>query len=893
MSVSRSTSSNPLSATPENEKDQEKSSAISERNGDKQDTGKEQKKTSTPGERTRKKLAELSPPRKLDKPLMRGKLGTRERSVSSPLIIRPVANPDDATPQPAKTPDAKLLAANRKSKEEDAATLPKSSGASSPSMAHGNTRLPSSTPKLQTKKPKPARQSLSPEQQLTKDLAELMDKQLLRKSGRADDEIAVNQMATSLQRFSGKSPDATVRIDELMLKMFSAEMKTSDAWEIARQTTVKIKTAYFFGRDETSVVEEKKDKEAADMLQFLVASFAGAFFNVSGDEKNRLPEKLRLFIQAVDHRQIRALLSTGAGIRLSHEKFMQARKEWLAKTLLDTFLIPLVLKEFFPARGTMESDKTAAHLIQALHAALSVSATDLLAESLKSPPEDIAQLLMQRLKHQSRLRSGQHGINFPGGPSSLPKTLSPEVKRREQLKALLDKAIKRLAPHTLSDDMLKLIRSVNREWADSDERLDEDVVLREWLDLARKVDAKAAVVKEFQAWMAERDEQITLDREFVVIDMVAKLAQIESIGGPLPSERATRLSGDLPIAETTPVVSPANSPSSSSSSTQRRVARSPASPSNRPVQHKRSKTADVSVPVEKSLSAELTTKQRAELIKIYPDLLLDRVKDAAMIKAPEGKKWRPNPVKGIWETGRNKFSIAAESIPLALRVKLFPASRLANENRTISHAELWKLLTMGALKASPLGTSIAADRAEALQLAGKSLSVAELNLEKDHIEEKKILNQKFKPKTDALVARVFDQGLAEAGIPAEIIESCKVFDRKLMQWVGEALLVQKPSITSEEIDGLRSNLVFDLLITRLLYPMVMPENNVEDSVNETNYSSAFQRSIKAMWDEQLFNDFKALQTPDAMNGASTASVGSAIQTPVAKPSSNADSPENS
>lgn len=894
MSVSRSTSSNPLSTTPENDNDQEKSSALSAQNGDSKDTGAEQKKTSTPGERTRKKLAKLSPPKNLDKPVMRAKLGTRERSVSSPLIIRPVANPVDANPQPAKTPDGKILAANRKRQEADAATLPRSSDASLPSQAQAqaDTRLPSSTPKLHTKKPKPARKSLSPEQQLTSDLAELMDKQLLRKSGRADDEIAVNQMAGSLQRYCGKPSDAKVRIDELMLKMFSEEMKTSAAWEIARQAAVKIKAAYFFGRDETSVVEQKKDKEAADMLQFLVASFAGAFFNVSGDEKNRLPDKLRLFVQALDHRQIRALLSTGAGISMSHEKFMQARKEWLAKTLLDAFLIPLVLKEFFPHRGTMESDKTAAYLIQALHAALSVLATDLLAESLKSPPEDIAQLLIQRLKHQGRLRSGQHGINFPGGPSSLAKTLSPEVQRREELKTLLDKTIKRLAPHTLSDDMLKLIRSVNREWVDSDERLDEDVLLREWLDLARKVDAKAAVVKEFETWMAERDEQITLDREFIVIDIVAKLAQIESIGGPLPIERATRLPGDLPIAETTPVASPANSPSSSSSSPQRRVARSPASPSNRPVQHKRSKTADVSMPVKKSLSTELTPRQRAELLKIYPDLLLDCVKDAAMSKTPEGKKWRPNPVKGIWETGRNKFSIAAENIPLALRVKLFPSSRLANENRTISHAELWKLLTMDALKASPLGTSIAADRAEAMQLAGKSLSVDELNSEKDHIEEKKNLNQKFKPKTDALVARVFDQGLATAGIPDEIIESCKVFDRKLMQWVGEALLVQKPSITSEEIDGLRSNLVFDLLITRLLYPMVMPANNVEDSVNETNYSSAFRRSIKAMWDEQLFNDFKALQTPDVMNSASTASVGSASQTPVAKPSSNTDSPEN-
>lgn len=893
MSVSRSTSSNPLLTTPENEKDQEKSSAISEQNGDRKDTGTEQKKTSTPGERTRKKLATLSPPRKLDKPFMRGKLSKRERSVSSPLIIRPVANPDDANPQSAKTPDGKFLAENRKSKEVDAATVRTSSDASSPSKAHDDTRLPSSTPKLRTKKPNSARKSLSPEQQLTSDLAELLDKQLLRKSGRADDEIAVNQMATSLQRFSGKSPDAKVRVDELMLKMFSEEMKTSDAWEIARQIAVKIKTAYFFGRDETSVVEEKKDKESADMLQFLVASFAGAFFNVSGDEKNRLPDKLRLFIQAVDHRQIRALLSSDAGIRMSHEKFMQARKAWLAKTLLDAFLIPLVLREFFPARGTMESDKTAAHIIQALHAALSVSATDLLAESLKSPPEDIAQLLMQRLKHQSRLGSGQHDISFPGGPSSLAKTVSPKGQRREQLKTLLDKTIRRLAPHTLSDDMLKLIRSVNREWVESDERLDDDVLLREWLDLARKVDAKAAVVKEFQAWMTEREEQITLDREFVVIDLVAKLAQIESTGGPLRMAPAPRLSGDLTLAEKTPVTSPANSPSSSTSTTQRRVARSPASPSNRQTQHKRSKTADVSVPVEKGLSAELTPKQRAELIRIYPDLLLDCVKDAAMIKAAEGKKWRPNPAKGIWETGRNKFSIAAESLPVALRVKLFPSSRLANENRTISHAELWKLLTLDALKASPLGTRIAADRAEALQLAGKSLSVFQLNLEKDHIEEKKNLNQKFKPKTDALVARIFGQGLAEAGIPAEIIDSCKVFDRKLMLWIAEELLVQKPSITPEEIDGLRSNLVFDLLITRLLYPMVMPANNVEDSVNETNYSSAFRRSVKAMWDEKLFNDFKTLQAPEAMSGASTVSVVSTRQTPVAQSSSSTDSTEKS
>ncbi len=903
MSLSRTPSLNLIPAPAKQEpKDKETDADTGEKKSQTSTSGKEQKQNSTSGSTTKKKFAQASPPQKLNLPVVRNKLSTRERSVSSPLIIRPVSNPEDSGPSSSQTPDGKSISTSRRSKDADAAKQPRSSDASKPSKPQGPADLPSSPPKLRTKKPNPARKSLTPEQQLANDLADLMDRQLLRKAGRPDDEVAVNQMTASLQRYSGKPADAKVRPDELMVKMFSGEMKTSEGWEIASQSMVRIRSAYFNGRDENSILNEKQEKEANDMLAFLTAGFAGAFFNLSGGKgRNRLPEKLRFFLQAADHRQIRLLLSTDAGIRMIHEEFTKARKDWLGKVLLDSFLIPLILKEFSLQSGTIESSNTAAHIIQSLHAALSVSAPELLAESLKTPPDDVAELMLKRRSHQFRPRADKASDDTSqekrknyllSGPSSIAKTSSINQQRRWRLKQILDTTITALAPRALSNDMLAAIKSFNNEFAASSDIIDPEKILSAWLDIARKIDAKDAAISALQEVVNIHIEQSSIEKELTEADVFTKLALIESgIQAPYVG-RAQRMSSDQPVvlpslatASTshTPVSSSMTPPSASASPGQRKVPRSPASPSNRPVQHKRSKTADVVMPAEHDLASELTKKQREALFHAYPDLLLQSVMRATMRNTATGMEIRPDPLSAIWEVGRIAFSIQLKDIPLALRVKLSASPAQKKKDSSINHTVLLNLLTGDAVRASPAGKALEARRAEALRLAGKSLSVQELVLKSDQIEEKKSLNEKFQPLADSLVSDIFGRGLVKAGLPEELIQLCKDFDRKLTACIGHDLAPLIPTITQKDIDGLRSNLLFDLMLTRSVYPLLMSTNDPAQSVNATNFATAFRRSIKKLWDSQLFDDFKSMQAHDAANFVvATGSSGSSVPPSSAK-----------
>lgn len=913
MSLSRTSSSIQLSTPTLEERtdestDQEKSATTNEKQGLQSgtDAGTEKKKKEDPAPPKKPKLTIKPPvsPRKFDAPKERARVFGRERSVSSPLILQPIPNSDKSDSLSSQTPDGKSTSASRKSKDMDAVNLLPSSISSTPTKAQPDAPLPSTAPKLRTKKPNPARKSLTLEQQLASDLADLLDKQLLRKQGKPDDEIAVSQMTLGLQRYSGKPANATVSIKELMLKMFSDEMKKTDAWEIASQAMVKIRSAYFRGRDETSVLNEKSEKEAADMLAFLAAGFAGAFFNVSGSKKrSRLPEKLRFFLQAADHRQIRILFSSDAGIKMSHEKLMQLRKDSLEKVLLDTFLAPLVLKEFSLQSGTIESNNTAAQIIQSLHAALSVSAQEFLDESIKSAPDDVAELMLKHKMHHFKPRMNKAADeSSPGkkknyllsGPSSLAKTSSINQQRRGRLKQILDATIAKIAPHTLSDEMLAAIKSYNNEFAASVQAIDTASLVAEWMDIAKKIDAKASVVSSLQELVNFHVEQSAIDRELVVTDLEVKLRLLENEKGLPEFERARRISSDQPIVlpslftastSRTPVSSsstPSSTPPSTSTSPmQGKVPRSPASPSTRTVQHKRSKTADVLMPAEKNHASKITSKQRDALIKAYPELLLRCVMRAAMHNTPTGELIKNDPLSGIWQVGRIAFEIPQKDIPLAVRVKIAPAPTEKKKSPTISHTDLLKLLVGDALKASPAGKTIESRRAKALQIAGKSLSVEELVSQRDQIAEKKSLSEKFQPLADALVTDVFSQGLAKAGLPGELIEICKAFDRELTTWIDWALIplmARMPTITPPAIDGLRSNLIFDLMLTRSLYTLLMATEDPAQSVNVTSFASAFKNSIKKMWDSQLFDDFKAMQAADAGEGEPTVSISSASST---------------
>lgn len=873
------------------------SSANNEKQDEPKDTNVEKSRTSNTVDKNVKKKASV---KKMAPPVMltpvRTKLGQRERSVSSPVLVRPLPYDRDPITKASQTPDAK--ATSRQSKEIDTDRLPKQ-------PKQDDDRLPSSPPKLRSKLSQPLLKPLTTEQQLANDLADLMGKTFLRKKEKVDDEIPVSQMTASLQRFAGKPADAKVRITDLMLKMFSDVMKKSKAWDIASRIMVTIRREYFQGRDQKSVLDTRLEKEATDMLALLAASFAGAFFNVSGnDEKNRLPEPIRQFLHAADHQQVRVLLSTPAGTAMSKEEFLRGRRDWLAKVLIQTFLKPLVLKEFSLESGTLESSNTADHIIHALHVAFKTSAPGILVDSLRSPPDDIAELMLKRRANQFRPRNDRQDDEkksdkgdddkkekkqLPGDRHLLSNATSPSRQRRMELNRFLKKTMKELAPADLTEDMLKGVRTFNNEFAVSGERIESETLLKAWLAIAKKTDASSAAATGLQKLLDEQIELSTIEKDMVEADVLAKLSLIESRGLPFDIERARRLSSDLPLpASPDSTASPISLGSSSSTTppstsevtSRRRATRSPASPT-RHTQHKRSKTADVTMPDERTLPSGLTIKEREALIMAFPHLLFKAVRRAAMVKTAEGIKLKIDPVMAMTQIGRADVSISMRDLPQSLLEKIQAKFKLKNDAQTISHAKLWTLLMMDAMVTSRAGRLLLTTRFKAVNAAGTFTPLAKPISVSDQQTGNDALAEKMRTHADAVLSEIFGNGLLQAGLPEEVIATWRKFDRELQEWVEndpsmklklQEFPKQHPTVTTSGMDWLRSAFGFDLMVTRLIYSVAYGKKEADPPVAARRFADAVQKSLKPLWDKQLFDELKAMQSLVTTNDSASTSI---------------------
>ncbi|NCV87477.1 MAG: hypothetical protein EBW14_16810, partial [Oxalobacteraceae bacterium] len=113
---------------------------------------------------------------------VRQKLMQRHRSISSPVIQRPIPSSSQAEVEPPEI---------------------------------------SSLPKLTDKASKVKTKVLTLQQQLASDLADLMEKVLLRKKGRLDDPVDLNQATINLQRQFPKKDDEKILLESLMCQLFS------------------------------------------------------------------------------------------------------------------------------------------------------------------------------------------------------------------------------------------------------------------------------------------------------------------------------------------------------------------------------------------------------------------------------------------------------------------------------------------------------------------------------------------------------------------------------------------------------------------------------------------------------------------------------------------------
>jgi len=788
---------------------------------------------------------------------VRQKLMQRQRSISSPVIQRPIPSSSQAEVEPPEI---------------------------------------SSLPKLTEKASKVKTKVLTLQQQLASDLADLMEKVLLRKKGRLDDPVDLNQATINLQRQFPKKDDEKILLESLMYQLFSGDLKKTEAWNIAIDIIDKIRINYFQVLDVSGVVAPEKQKEVDGMLSILASSFAGAFFNISGSEsKNRLPENLQFFLAEIDYRQIRMLLSDDKGIAMSQDNFLRMRKEWLAKVLIDAFLVPLVQKEFFPIRGTLAADQVVSQIISALHSAFAISSPTLLSQSLKSAPEDVQNLVKKRRTTNfqprvNRLESSpekapqtQKNQQSPQPLLSTPRSMlsvtpSPSRQRRVELQHMLKKLVALLAVDNqkIPTPIIAKIKTFNNEFATSKNLISEVALYQSWLGILKENEAESALVDTLERMMKEvaeaENEQSIIDKDMLEIELFAKLTEIEKSGKTPSIERATRLSSHLPLnpkgratlASDSPLpsLSPVGSPtkfkaSSSSSTTSPKSPASPGSPrpsatpiTNKVSQHRRMKTADVMSVRLGDQPKGLTEQERNALITAYPDLLISTIQPLIFRKTDKGLVMRNNPVNEIITAGRNKFPIPLESIPKVPREKIMSLKSLPDDAVSISHAQLLKLLFIQEFRSSAAGKTISNGRQQALRSAGSS-PTADISSDQTTLKaEKNRLTALFGPHAQKITMSLLGGELSQSGFPPGLIKLWKQFDQKLADWAKKDL-----RLSDEDLDKMRSALGFDLIVTRLIYPVCIGVDGARPSLPETSFADAVRQSTLTSWDA-FFQQFK-------------------------------------
>ena len=794
---------------------------------------------------------------------VRQKLMQRQRSISSPVIQRPIPSGSQAEVEPPEI---------------------------------------SSLPKLTDKASKVKTKVLTLQQQLASDLADLMEKVLLRKKGRLDDPVDLNQATINLQRQFPKKDDEKILLESLMYQLFSGDLKKTEAWNIAIDIIDKIRINYFQVLDVSGVVAPEKQKEVDGMLSILASSFAGAFFNISGSEsKNRLPESLQFFLSEIDYRQIRMLLSDDKGIAMSQDNFLRMRKEWLAKVLIDAFLVPLVQKEFFPIRGSLAADQVVSQIISALDGAFAISSPTLLSQSLKSAPEDVQNLVKKRRTTNfqprvNRLESSpekapqtqktqqiQKNQQSPQPLLSTPRSMlsvtpSPSRQRRVELQHMLKKLVALLAVDNqkIPTPIIAKIKTFNNEFATSKNLISEVALYQSWLGILKENEAESALVDTLERMMKEvaeaENEQSIIDKDMLEIELFAKLTEIEKSGKTPSIERASRLSSHLPLnpkgsatlASDSPLpsLSPVGSPtkfnvSSSSSTTSPKSPASPGSPrpsaspiTNKVSQHRRMKTADV-IPVRSGDQPKgLTEQERNALITAYPDLLISTIQPLIFRKTAKGLVMRNNPVNEIITAGRNKFPIPLESIPKVPREKIMSLKSLPDDAVSISHAQLLKLLLIQEFRSSAAGKTISNGRQQALRSAGSS-PTADISSDQTTLKaEKNRLTTLFGPHAQKITMSLFGGELFQSGFPPGLIKLWKHFDQKLVDWAKKDL-----RLSDEDLDKMRSALGFDLIVTRLIYPVCIGVDGTRPSLPGTSFADAVRQSTLTSWDA-FFQQFK-------------------------------------
>lgn len=262
------------------------------------------------------------------------------------------------------------------------------------------------------------------------------------------------------------------------------------------------------------------------------------------------------------------------------------------------------------------------------------------------------------------------------------------------------------------------------------------------------------------------------------------------------------------------------------------------------------KTADITPVRFGDQPKGLTEQERNALITAYPDLLISTIQPLIFRKTDKGLVLRRDPVKEIITAGRDKFSIPLESVPKALREKIKSLKSLPDDAVSISHAELLKLLFVQEFRSSEAGEIISNGRQQALRSAGSS-PTADVSSNQPALKaEKNRLTALFGPHAQKITMSLLGGKLSQSGFPPALIKLWKQFDQKLVDWAKKDL-----RLSDEDLDKMRSALGFDLIVTRLIYPVCIGAEGTQPSLPETSFADAVRQSTLTSWDA-FFQQFK-------------------------------------
>lgn len=851
-------------------------------------------------------------------PRPRRALTFRELGISESLSARPISTASSADPTSPVTSGGKVdsSASSAREKSPLASTPPRLSSRSLSSS-------PSAPP-------------LSAEQQQYDDLADFVHQQRLGKNFAFDTEIPIQHVPKSLLHCVTNLKKPTVRISELMIHLFRKDLNKSDTWVIASEMAVKIKNTFYFLSASPQPQNEKQREAEANLLATCAANFAGAFFNLSTSDKlGRLPASLVAFLKAADHRLIRASGSPGKEEVTDDEAFQKKRHDLLKFLLLDSFLIPVVQQDIFPLQGVVHVDRIFSVIIKAFHDAVDHIEHDFFVHSIRTArPEVVHDFAMRRISQLQQKHRGDKSLSINTAVASsdnanhLAESLSPRnpiQDRRKELIHLRKELHEKLDPLKLPSQLLEAIKENERDIASSSRKIDKLSIWEGWLAIAIQQGANEKLTAAIRDLVEqERYTQLISDM-LLQIDSSGHIGTNTSGASTAPATATatttittsllaptvttisattlgkmtatttttTAIVGTVPatnlIATTTtaPVASSSSNsntvanarPDNTSNSTQARhpitrtprmvrgkaletsTSSSPEPVSPRPLtRHQRSRTADAVMPVPANVALQLSDAGRQALLAAFPELMLAAMKKIA-------SRHPKHPVALIRETQRNKLTIELSAISQTPEKAPLLRPSSAKLPSTLGHDLLLRALLIDAVANSPAGKTLATARTQALSSLGSTTSIVDRESKNDPVADMQALREQTASYTQQAVNHLFGQGLANAGLPAELIDLWVRVDQQIAIWA------QEQEMAAGDIEELRSTTGFDLIVTRLVYPLAVGTGSGIPSVGALRFADGIRKEVNGVW-PKVFEQFKALATnrqPGPVQFTSTAS----------------------